>query len=282
MQYIHNKCKDAIDTCIDTATYGIYYSESQNPDSNIHVHDCCEILLCLSGGNRFLIDGRSYDVNDGDLFIMNQFEAHKIIADPEKIFARFVIQIHPEYLYNNSSLHTDLARCFYTRGDDISHKISLSDSEISDLQKLLITFRNNFDFGDDIIKNSAMNTFLSLVNQFFLKRAEGISCSMHESKTVRNIINYINAHYSEPLTLEVIAKNSFISVNQLCKIFKTNFGTTVAKYIVSKRISEAKRLLSSGKSVSDTAIMCGFSDYANFIRVFKKIVGVSPGKYTKS
>ena len=282
MQYIHNKHNDAITTCLNSHTYGVYYSESQNPDINIHVHDCCEILLCLSGGNSFLIDGRAYEVCDGDLFIMNQFEPHKITADSERIFARFVIQIHPEYLFSNSTGETDLSRCFYTRGTNISHRISLSDKEVSELQKLLIIFRNDLGFGDDIVKNSSMNTILALVNQFFLKRAEGVSVTNYENETVRNTINYINAHFNEPLTLEVLAKNSFISVNQLCKIFKNSFGTTVAKYIISKRISEAKKLLASGKSVSDTANECGFSDYANFIRVFKKFVGVSPGKYSKS
>ncbi len=282
MQYIHKKCSDAISSAIDTHTYGVYYSEAQNPDLNIHVHDCCEILLCLSGGNSFLIDGKAYNVENGDLFILNQFEPHKITADPENIFARFVIQIHPEYLYANSSADTDLSRCFYTRGPEISHKISLSDSEIARLQDLLISFRTDHGFGDDIIKDSAINTLLTLVNQFFLNSSAKGNASKCENETVRNTINYINAHYGEPLTLEILAKNSFVSVNQLCKIFKSTFGTTVAKYIVSKRISEAKKLLASGKNVSDTALLCGFSDYANFIRVFKKFVGISPGKYSKS
>ena len=282
MQYLQRKCHDAIETAISTHTYGVYFSEEQNPDLNIHVHDCCEVLLCLSGGNSFLIDGNAYTVEPGDLFILNQFEPHKITADPEKIFARFVLQIHPEYLYSNSTEETDLSKCFYTRGADISHKVSLTDEEIAKLQSLLITFRKDHGFGDDIIKKSAINNFLVLVNQFFLKRANKANISKCEDKTIRNTISYINAHFAEPLTLEMLAKNSFVSVNQLCKIFKNNFGTTVAKYIVSKRISEAKKLLSSGKSVSDTALMCGFTDYANFIRVFKKFVGVSPGKYAKS
>lgn len=279
MQYIKRHCHDAIDTAISTRTYGVYFSEEQNPDLNIHVHDCCEVLLCLSGGNSFLIDGNAYNVDSGDLFILNQFEPHKITADPSKIFARFVLQIHPEYLYANSTEDTDLSRCFYTRGAGVSHKISLTDEEIAKLQNLLITFRNDNGFGDDIIKNSAVNAFLVLVNQFFLKQAQDENISKCEDETVRNTISYINTHFAEPLTLELLAKKSFVSVNQLCKIFKNNFGTTVAKYIVSKRISEAKKYLSAGKSVSETALLCGFSDYANFIRVFKKFVGISPGKY---
>ncbi|MBR1969258.1 MAG: helix-turn-helix transcriptional regulator [Clostridia bacterium] len=59
---------------------------------------------------------------------------------------------------------------------------------------------------------------------------------------------------------------------------KNRGGTTVAKYIASRRITEAKKLLATGKNVTDTAILCGYEDYANLIRVFKKHVGITPGK----
>ena len=100
-----------------------------------------------------------------------------------------------------------------------------------------------------------------------------------QSKTVQLAIDFINNNYSQELTLEMIAKNSYVSVNQLCRLFNKYCSTTVTKYIISKRITEAKKMLSEGKNVTDTAFMCGFNDYANFIRVFKKAVGVPPGKY---
>ena len=282
MPFLFSKCADAIANANDTHTFGAYYSEVQNPDLNIHVHDCCEVLLCLSGGNNFLIDGKAYDVNDGDLFILNQFEPHKITADPNRIFARFILQIHPEYLIANSTEETDLSRCFYTRGDGISNKISLTNREIAEIEKLFILFRADNGFGDDILKNAAVSTILVLVNQYFMKRAETNNAVYIDDERIMNTIAYINTHYSENLSLEMLAKKSYVSVNQLCKLFKNRFGTTVAKYIMSKRISEAKKLLAQGKTVSETALACGFADYANFIRVFKKFVGTSPGKYNKS
>ena len=66
----------------------------------------------------------------------------------------------------------------------------------------------------------------------------------------------------------------------LCHTFKNITGKSIMKYYQELKITEAKKLLSSGKNVTDTAIMCGFEDYANFIRVFKKHVGVTPGKYS--
>ena len=81
------------------------------------------------------------------------------------------------------------------------------------------------------------------------------------------------------MTLESVAKASYLSVNQLCRLFSDHCGTTVAKYITSKRITEAKKMLAAGKGVTETAMLCGFGDYSGFIRVFKKNVGVTPGKY---
>ena len=54
------------------------------------------------------------------------------------------------------------------------------------------------------------------------------------------------------------------------------------KYIIGKRIAEAKKLLKAGNNVSDTALMCGFRDYSNFIRTFTASVGISPGRYSKN
>lgn len=282
MQYLFSKSADAIAHATNTRTFGAYYSEIQKPNLDIHVHNCCEILLCLSGGKNFLIDGNSYNVSNGDLFVINQFEAHKMTADPDIVFARFALQIHPEYLIANSTQETDLSHCFYARNDATSNKISLSDDEIAEIERLFILFRSNHGFGDDVIKNTAVNNILVLVNQYFINHAESSKSTCLVDDLMMRVVHYIGNHYAEDLTLEKLAKKSYISVNQLCKLFKKQFGTTVAKYIMAKRISEAKKQLSVGKNVAETALACGFSDYANFIRVFKKYVGMPPGKYYKA
>lgn len=282
MQFLCHNSQDAIYSATSTYTYGVYFAEEQNFNKDIHTHECCEVFLSLSGNSTILIDGKIYDVNVGDLFIINQFEPHKIIQSKNNTFARFVLYIHPQYLKSASSADTNLAHCFYTRDNDVSHKISLTNEEIANLQHLLITFRKDNGFGDDILKSSAINTFLTFVNQHFIKYSKINSSIEYDNEIIKNTIIYINEHFSEPLALELLAKNSFVSVNQICKIFKNSLDTTIAKFIIAKRTAEARKLLASGKSVADTATLCGFLDYANFIRVFKKATGVPPGKYKRT
>lgn len=280
MSCMFEHCYEAAEYASVTKCFGFNYSDVQNPDQNIHIHDSCEVLLCIEGGQNFLINDKVYDVNDGDMFVINQFEAHKITSNPERKFRRYIMHVHPEFLYANSSDKTDLSHCFYTRGKDVSNKIRLTDSE----RRKFINYIERLDaengFGDDIIKNITALEILILINSAFSSHT--IAEKSSGSSAIKMAIDYINRNFSQHLSLETIAQNSYISVNQLCRLFNKYCGTTVAKYIVSRRITEAKKLLSTGKSVTDTAILCGFEDYANFIRVFKKHVGVTPGKYYAS
>ncbi len=69
-----------------------------------------------------------------------------------------------------------------------------------------------------------------------------------------------------------------VSVNRLCCLFKKHLGTTVLKIHNKQAHNRGEKASEKGESVSDTALSCGFSDYSNFIRTFKSIVGVSPEK----
>ncbi len=282
MDIYFENCTAALDYAQRTKGFGLYHSAVNNPNPNIHTHDCCEIMFCVKGGNHFLIDDKIYEVEDGDIFTINQFEAHKITFNPDLDVERFIIQIHPEFIYSASTEETDLSQCFYVRHKNTSNKITLSDEERKNILNMLKKLSVNYEFGDDVMKNSIMLQILTLINEKFIHSHDASLRAQLKSLPLNAAILYINEHLDDELTLKKIAQNSYISVNQLCKLFKVNLGTTVMKYITGKRISEAKKLLKNGYSVSDTAFMCGFRDYSNFIRTFTSSVGISPGKYAKS
>ena len=282
MDALFTKCDMAIDRANTTKTFGCFYSKNHDANVNIHIHECCEILFCISGGKTFFIDERIYDMEDMDIFVLNQYEMHKIISNPDFEFERYVMQIHPAFLYESSSSETDLSRCFNIRGDNVSHKLSLSPEEGEKMKHIFRKMSSNSGYGDDILKNIAAVEILTIVNRHFAEKNKHYTYrSDYENKTIVKVFKYINDNFSKELTLDIVAKNCFITVNELCRLFKKHTGTTVTKYILSRRITEAKKLLKNGESVSLVAEKCGFSDYASFIRSFKRTVGVPPGKYKK-
>lgn len=276
MKCYFDTCSEAIENASETKSFGFFYSDSKNQNQEVHVHECCELFFCIAGGNSFLIDDKVYDISDGDIFIINQFEAHKVVPDKREHFSRYVMHIHPSFLYENSFGNVNLADCFYASGKVA--KMSLSETEVRKMKDLFEAIRVDYDFGDEMYKKLRAVEILLETSRLFATHRDSLSGEFSH-KTVQLAIDYINRCYSSELTLDAVAKSAFVSPNQLSRLFNRYCGTTVNKYIISKRITEAKKLLAGGHSVTETAFMCGFNDYANFIRAFKKAVGVPPGKY---
>ena len=103
MKCLFDTCKEAIEYATETKSFGVFYSEHSKPSLQMHVHECCEIFFSLTDGNTFLIDGKVYDVKANDLFILNQFEAHKVSPALKKNFIRYSLHVHPTFLYANST-----------------------------------------------------------------------------------------------------------------------------------------------------------------------------------
>ena len=276
MKSFFSTCHEAIDFAIKNKSFGLYYSETTKPNLLIHMHDCCEIFLSLSDGDSFLIDDKIYNIRANTLFIMNQFEAHKVNAYSKEKFIRFSLHIHPEFIYQNSTPEIDLYKCFYPeRKLDC---INLSEEETEKLKNLFSSLSQNYGYCDDLYKKiRTVEILLETIKLYDTHQDTPTNSPGNKSLTLA--INYINLNFDKQISLEDVAKNCFISVNQLCNLFKKHLSTTVNKYITSTRITQAKKYLREGKSVTETAFSCGFNDYANFIRVFKATVGTSPGKY---
>jgi len=276
MKCCFDTCDAAIDYATQTKAFGYFYSESKNQNQEIHVHECCEVFLCITGGSSFLINDKVYNIHDGDLFLINQFETHKVVPDNRDLFCRHILHVHPSFLYTNAFGDISLSECFYS-----SKKITqihLSTDEVNKLTVLFESLRTDYGYGDDMYKKLRALELLLEISRLSSSHRNH-DPNVFSNKTVQLAIDYINNNYSGNLTLETVAKNTFVSPNQLSRLFNRYCGTTVTKYIIGKRITEAKKLLTKGHSVTDTALMCGFNDYAHFIRAFKKAVGVPPGKY---
>lgn len=101
-----------------------------------------------------------------------------------------------------------------------------------------------------------------------------------EADFIEKVIAYIGEHYGEELNLDGIAKQFAISRYYLCHAFKRQTGTSVVKFITSRRIYMAKKMLKdSFATITDIGYECGFSDSAYFTKTFRRAEGISPGVY---
>lgn len=278
-------CKTAVENCLRDRTFSIAHLYKEEKAMDMHIHDCYELYYSISGGKQFLIDNCLYSIAPGDLFIINQYESHKLTQIDDMVHERIVLSIHPDYAKKLSTPETDLDYCFSNRNENFQHKISLNKEQ----QKRFLYYVNKITsadgFAHDIIEQAAFMELLVMINSIAAGAQRDreplpeVLTTYKYNHQVDDILSYINRNISNDITIEQIAGAFFLSESYICRIFKAATGTTIGKYITARRISIAKALLNEGVSVSEAFERSGFTDYSNFFKAFTKAVGVSPKKY---
>lgn len=242
-----------------------------------HAHDFLELYYFLDGSVTYYIEDQVYDLCPGDLLIIPAGKMHRpVIANEHAAYERMVLWITPQYLQSIDSPAGDLQKnlqkvgehgyCVPFRGDETVFVTAL-------LKKLLYMQKNDTD-----PKFCAGAVELYLWTIF---RSYGVIDTTHRNETqvIPQVIRYITEHFSEPLTLEDIAAEFFVSKSYLNRHFKSYTNSTVYAYIMALRLTHARRMLREGIPAVEAGRECGFSDYSTFYKAFKTQTGLSPQQF---
>ncbi|MCR5776910.1 MAG: AraC family transcriptional regulator [Lachnospiraceae bacterium] len=275
-------CKEAMHHCSAEQGFTIAHLYKEEKTMEMHLHDCYEVYFSISGGKQFLIGNKFYSIAPGDIFVINQYESHMLTQIDKMIHERIVLFVNPDYVKKLSTTETNLDEFFSQRPQNFSHRLSLNEKQ----QQLFLYYISKITdangYGHDIIEKSAFMELLVMLNQISdVNFSEEPQNDYGYNHQINDILSYINKNISSQITLEQLTAEFYLSESYICRIFKAATGTTINKYIVSRRISVAKALLADGVSVTEAYERCGFNDYSNFFKAFTKAVGMSPKKYAQ-
>ncbi len=109
------------------------------------------------------------------------------------------------------------------------------------------------------------------------ERLEALPVSEHYSIYTQRALQYIHAHFREPLQLGTVARDISISKSHLSKVFKEDTGSAFNEYLIAYRMNAAHALLREGSyKIYEVAAMVGYTDVVHFSKMFKKAFNVSP------
>ena len=104
-----------------------------------------------------------------------------------------------------------------------------------------------------------------------------------KSKDCRFVKEYLDAHYTENIMLDVLSEKSEMNKYYLVHSFTKTFGCSPISYLNEKRIEESKRLLeTTNLSIAEIAVEIGFSSQSYFSQSFKKNTYMTPNEYRRS
>lgn len=135
----------------------------------------------------------------------------------------------------------------------------------------------------DLIIHQKFIEFLTLLflHQEQNEYANEADMSQTEKK-IYAVASYIHAHYAEPLSLESLAQQFFISSCYLSHQFRNITGFTLTDYIQMTKVRNVQSMLINTRTpITEAALSCGFTSFSQFNRVFQKHIGMPPSQYRK-
>jgi AraC-like DNA-binding protein len=247
-----------------------------------HYHETYEIYYLLAGERSYYINNLIYTLRKGDLIFINKNELHRTTSKGSASHERILINFEEVFLQKTLANY-DLSFPFLT-AQSLLLRPGVHDQGI--IEYILFTLLKE----QEEQRSQHIPYLQTLLIQLLIEmnRVQEISRepiapeSSEKQLKVYEIIDYLQAHYADKLTLEQLSETFFISSTYLCRLFKQTTGFTIIEYLNYIRIKEAQRLLqSTDAKVTTIAENTGFDSIAHFGRVFKQIVNRSPLQYRK-
>ena len=256
-----------------------HLTDKETHEIKTHYHDFDKITIFIKGKVSYMIEGKSYELKPYDIVLVRHNDMHQLSVDNREIYERIIVYISPNFMNAYKTYSYDLNFCFQKAKEEQSNVLRIPSLEKSSLFRSIVRLEKSFadeGYATELYRQVLFLEFMVHLNRAALKNhLEFIDTENNHSK-VSEILQYINDHLTDELSIDRIADNFFVSKYYMMRQFKQETGYTMGNYISRKRLLLAKELILSGIPSTQACFDCGYKDYSTFSRAYKRFFSESP------
>ena len=237
-----------------------------------HTHNHVELFYIIGGKGQFLINDDLYPVNTNHLVIINPNVIHTEVSLNAQPLEYIVLGIDGIELSINATANGQFCILDHFESVDIS----------SCLRNILREMEMKQPGYEDVCQAFMEILIIRLMRSTGLSVPNGIP-SVSSHRQCAAIRRYIDLHFKESLTLDLLAEEAHMNKHYLSHAFKREYGISPINYMISRRIEESKYLLTeTDLSLSQISQLLGFSSLSYFSQVFRKSQSIPPIEYRQN
>lgn len=238
--------------------------------STVHAHPFSELFYISGGKGSFFAKGDSFEIEKNHLVIINPQVDHAEFSSEDQPLEYIVLGIDG-LQFSSTTPEKDMAVIHITNTD---RKIC---QYMEDLREEI----QSHNLGRDAMCQNLLNMLLVLILRHKDIQVE-ITAPSNVSTQCTTVKDYIDAHFKEPLTLEMLASEAHQNKYYVAHTFKAAYGLSPIKYLMKRRVEESKFLLEdTDYSVGQIAYIIGFSSASHFSQAFRREAEMTPNEYRK-
>lgn len=235
---------------------------------NPHIHPHLELIYLKKGSSVATLDNKEHLIGKGTCFLTfpNQIHFYNDCTPIEG----YMIIFSPDLFVEFKSLFQ-----MKTPVSPVLHAADLPKDVESQLEKIFEIRRSGGTFDEHIAKGM----LLALLGQMFSKME--FEDNPADQDAIKRILTYCVEHYTEEISLEILAKELYLNKHYISHIFKERMNMNYKDFVNKMRVEHACSILEKGVQVTESAYESGFSSVRTFNRAFSKYMEMSPKAYKK-
>lgn len=253
-----------------------------------HLHQACELLLLISGkADVFYYDSNqtvthTYHAGPGDLLLFAGLEIHKVQAvgfPYRRLGVRFSLEVLHRLFHNPA-----LSAIYNCRNSGFRHLIHLSGGALEESRRSLEGIVREFTRQEPFFRDAMQYMLGQFTTQLYRFSPEMFPPVGEENQQVlREVQAYLQQNFAKPLRIEEVARTFYLSHSHLSHAFKRFVGMTPKQYLNLCRLAYARELLATTAGpLESVAQAAGLTDANSMVRLFRRMIGVTPGAYRKA
>lgn len=248
--------------------------------SILHSHPFSELFYVVNGQGAFLAEGSEFPVKRNDMVIINPHVQHTEKSLPGAPLDYIVLGIEGLSFAFEKIAAARSGESAQTPSGTVS-KYNVSKTNVCTCLNLMLeeVSRQEEDY-ETVCQNLLEVLLISMLRSGSLSVVPDNSRLLNRECT--QIKNYLDANYSETITLDSLAALTHMNKYYLAHTFTKYVGLSPINYLLQKRIQEGKSLLeSTSYSIAQISDLLGFSSQSYFSQAFRKATGMTPMQYRK-
>ena len=258
--------------------FRLFHLRSESGEKvDYHYHEFCKLLFLVSGQGSYIVDGKRYLINAGDIVLIGSRSVHKPELAEGSAYERVIIYVSPEYLQKMSEPDCDLLSLF---SGSHGHVLRLKEQQRKAVFALVSNLERSLGrkgFGRTILSQADLLHLLVELGRSMEDSAANLPRpSVPENRRVLEIMEYLDGNLTEEIDIDALAERFFISKYYMMRLFQKETGTTIYSYLTQKRLLKARELMDGGMRATESCYACGFHSYSSFTRAYGKYFGTTP------
>lgn len=249
-----------------------------------HWHPEIELTWIMEGELEYHVNDAIYHLKAGEGLFGNSNTLHAGFQEEGRNCSYLSITFHPRFLYGYEGSCLQTKYMDFITGSEARSSLKLAPS-VSWQKRILDSMKEIYAVSREHPSDYELRVHLLLTEiwqQFFLYFYHQPESELKPQKGIqrlRDMLSYIQEHYTEDITLEDVAAQVNICKSECCRFFKKYMNMKIFDYILFLRIHNSLTYLKQGESITRTASLCGFSNAAYYGQIFRRFMKCTPSQY---